>query len=83
MFEVCQEPSTAAALSRSREAEVKLAEELGKPEPRPTEMDLHPIIVDATTARLRSSSTSGVQHTDHLPSDLYIQELSEACSHHR
>ena len=70
MFEVCQEPSTAAALSRSREAEVKLAEELGKPEPRPTEMDLHPIIV-------------GVQHTDHLPSDLYLQELSEACSHHR
>ena len=45
LFEVCQEPSTAAALNRRRETKVKLAEELGKPEPRPTEMDLYPIIV--------------------------------------
>ena len=45
LFEVCQEPTTAAALNRRREAKVKLAEESGRPEPRPTEMDLYPVIV--------------------------------------
>lgn len=45
LFETCQEPTTAAALNRRRAAKVMLAEELGKPEPRPTEMDFYPIIV--------------------------------------
>ena len=42
LFETCQEPTTAAALNRRREAKVMLAEELGKPGPRSTEMDFLP-----------------------------------------
>ena len=45
LFEVAQEPTTAVALSRRREFKVKQAAEEGNPEPRPTEMDLYPIIV--------------------------------------
>eukprot|EP00439_Symbiodinium_sp_Y106_P064690 s2926_g10.t1 len=41
LFETCQEPM----LNIRREAKVMLAEELGKPEPRPTEMEFYPIIV--------------------------------------
>ena len=40
-----QEPLTAAALARSREAKVKQARSSGKAEPRATELDLYPIIV--------------------------------------
>ena len=45
LFDVCQEPLTAAAWARRREHKVKEAGEKGKPEPRPTELDLYPIIV--------------------------------------
>ncbi|CAK9054506.1 SAM domain-containing protein (Fragment) [Durusdinium trenchii] len=45
LFEVAQEPVTAAALSRRREKKVKDAAATGKPEPRPTEMDLYAVIV--------------------------------------
>lgn len=45
LFDASQEPSTAAALKRRRENKVKDACEAGKPEPRPTELDLYPIIV--------------------------------------
>ena len=45
LFEVCQEPTTANALSRRRETKVKAAYEEGKPEPRPSEIDLYAIIV--------------------------------------
>ena len=45
LFEAAQEPVTASALSRRREKKVKEAAAKGKPEPRPTEMDLYAIIV--------------------------------------
>ena len=45
LFEACQEPLTASALSRRREKKVKDAAGGGKPEPRPTEMDLYAVIV--------------------------------------
>lgn len=45
LFEAAQEPVTAAALARRREHKVKEAAAKGKPEPRPTEMDLYAIIV--------------------------------------
>lgn len=45
LFETSQEPTTAAALQRRRENKVMKACSAGKPEPRPTEMDLYPVIV--------------------------------------
>ena len=45
LFALSQEPLTAAALARSREAKVKQARSSGKAEPRATELDLYPIIV--------------------------------------
>jgi hypothetical protein len=45
LYDASQEPTTAAALKRRRENKVKDACEQGKPEPRPSEMDLYPIIV--------------------------------------
>ena len=40
LFDVSQEPTTAAALSRRREHKVLAAQDEGKPEPRPSEMEL-------------------------------------------
>ena len=45
LFEASQEPVTAGALARRREKKVKDALAKGKPEPRPTEMDLYAVIV--------------------------------------
>ncbi|CAE8655280.1 unnamed protein product [Polarella glacialis] len=45
LFEVSQEPTTVAATQRRRETKVKEACEAGRPEPRPTEMDLYAVIV--------------------------------------
>jgi hypothetical protein len=45
LFQVAQEPTTAAALQRRREHKVKESCSKGKPEPRPTEMDLYPLVV--------------------------------------
>lgn len=45
LFEACQEPMSAQALSRRRETKVKDAASRGKAEPRPTELDLYAIIV--------------------------------------
>lgn len=45
LFEVCQEPHTAPALKRRRESMVKAAAEQGVKEPRATELDLYPIII--------------------------------------
>jgi hypothetical protein len=46
LFEASQEPKTAAALKRKREASVKEAAAKGTAEPRATEMDLYPVIVE-------------------------------------
>ena len=45
LFEVCQQPNTAAAMQERREKRVKLSAEKGEREPRPSEIDLYPIIV--------------------------------------
>ncbi|CAE8638477.1 unnamed protein product [Polarella glacialis] len=45
LFEVSQEPTTVAATQRRRETKVKEACEAGRPELRPTEMDLYAVIV--------------------------------------
>ena len=45
LFALSQEPTTASALARRRESKVKQASSVGKAEPRPTEFDLYPIIV--------------------------------------
>jgi hypothetical protein len=45
LFDCSQEPTTSAALKRRRETKVLAAAGAGKTEPRPTEMDFYPIIV--------------------------------------
>ena len=45
LFEASQEPTTAAAMARRRQACVKHASEEGRREPKPTELDLYAIIV--------------------------------------
>ena len=45
LFDVCQEPTTASAIARRREKKATAAAETGKSEPRPTELDLYPIVV--------------------------------------
>ena len=45
LFEVSQQPNTAAAMQQRRESKVKTAAATADKEPRPTEMDLYPIIV--------------------------------------
>ena len=45
LFELCQEPVTAAALQQRHEKKVRAALEVGKPEPKATEMDLYAAIV--------------------------------------
>ena len=47
LFEACQQPVTFAAIQKRRENAVKRALEAGKPEPRPTQMDLYAAIVGA------------------------------------
>ena len=68
LFEACQEPSTATALSRRRENKVKIANAEGKAEPRPCEMDLYPIIV-----------RNGFRNTadDHTAAEKLIQWLKQ------
>ena len=46
LFEASQEPVTAEATRRRREASAKKASEQGKPEPRPKEHDLNAVIVE-------------------------------------
>ena len=46
LFQASQEPVTAAATKRRREAASKKASEQGKPEPRPKEHDLYAVIVE-------------------------------------
>ena len=45
LMEACEEPVTAAAIQKRRENQVKKALEVGKDEPRATEMDLYAAIV--------------------------------------
>lgn len=45
LFDASQEPSTVCAMRRRRETKVLAAANTGKPEPRPTEMDLYPVVV--------------------------------------
>ena len=46
VFDAAQEPCTAAALRARREKKAKSSAEKGKPEPRITELDIYPIIVE-------------------------------------
>jgi hypothetical protein len=66
LFELSQEPLTAAALRSRRETKVQVAAEAGKQEPRATELDLYPFIV-----RHNIRNTADFQYAD----DLLVQKL--------
>jgi hypothetical protein len=66
LFELSQPPLTAAALRSRREGKVHAAAEAGKKEPRATELDLYPFIVQH---KIRNGPD--FQHAD----DLLIQKL--------
>ena len=61
LFEVCQQPNTAAAMQQRREAKVKTAAAKAEKEPRPTEMDLYPIIVQHSFKNSADDQTADKQ----------------------
>lgn len=59
LFDCSQEPSTAMALQRRRESQVIQSCADGKKEPRPTEVDLYPIIVKNNFRNTHDDQSAG------------------------
>jgi len=66
LFDLCQEPTTSAALKRKRENKVKDSSATGRAEPRATEIDLYPFIIEH-----KIQNSPDFQHAD----DLLVQKL--------